>query len=145
MTLIPYDPFRHLDNFRDNWDRLFSNDWFPFRAGQGMGRLNADVYETENEVVAAFDIPGLEKKEDINIDVDTHSLTISGTVNRMQEVREEHMHRKERFIGKFHRTISLPSPVSSEGVTATYKNGVLEVRMPKMKGDTRRKIDIQFH
>lgn len=144
MSLVPYDPFRYLDNLRQDWDRFFSNDWLPFRAGQGMG-LNADVYETENEVVAVIDIPGLSKKEDVNIDVDTNSLTVSGTINRMQEVQAENMHRKERFIGKFHRTISLPAPVASEGVTATYKNGVLEVRMPKMKGDTRRKIDIQFH
>jgi len=144
MALVPYDPFRYFDNLRQDWDRLFV-DWFPGRAAQGMGRLNADVYETENEVVAVFDIPGVSRKEDIDIDVDNHSLTVSGTVNQIQEVQAEHMHRRERFIGKFHRTVSLPAPVSPEGVKASYKNGVLEVRMPKMKGDIRRKIDIQFH
>ncbi len=145
MPLIPYEPFRHLDNMREEWDRFFTSDWFPFRAGQGMGRISIDLYETENEVVASCDIPGLEKKEDVSIDIDNHMLTISGTLNRMNEVKEENMHRKERFVGKFHRSVSLPSPVLSEGVTATYKNGVLEVRMPKAKGDNRRKIDIQFH
>lgn len=149
MPLVPYEPFRHLDNFRKEWDRFFTQDFplFPSSASSqwGMGRLDIDVYETDAEVVASCDIPGLEKKEDVNIEVDRNMLTISGTLNRMYEVKEEHMHRRERFMGRFHRSINLPAQVSSEGIKATYKNGVLEIRMPKLQGEPKKRIDVQFH
>ena len=150
MALIPYEPFRHLDHMRREWDRFFTQDFPLFPSGGsaghwGAGRLDIDVYETANEVVATCDIPGLEKKEDVSIDVDRDMLTISGTLNRSGETKEENMHRKERFIGRFQRSISLPAPVSSEGIAATYKNGVLDIRMPKLQGDTKQRIDIQFH
>lgn len=145
MPLVPYEPFRHLDNMRRELDRFFTNDFSFFKTGPNFGNLSADVYETENEVVAVCDIPGLEKKEDVNIDIDHNVLSISGTVNRVNEVKEENMHRQERFVGHFQRSIALPSNVSSEGVKATYKNGVLEVRMQKLHGDAKKRIDVQFH
>ena len=149
MALVPYEPFRHLDNMRREWDRFFTQDFPLFPAGGsahwGAGHLNIDVFETENEVVATCDIPGLEKKEDVHIDVDRDMLTISGTLNRSGEAKDENMHRRERFIGRFQRSVSLPAHVSPEGVKATYKNGVLDIRMPKMQGDTKKRIDVQFH
>ncbi|MFD0869387.1 T786P28D [Chlamydia abortus] len=141
MPLIPYEPFKHLDNMRRELDRFFTHD-LGFK---GAGHLNIDVYETENEVVATCDIPGLEKKEDVQIDIDSNVLTISGTINRSNEIKEEHLHRQERYVGKFHRSISLPHNVASEGITASYKNGVLEVRMPKQQADSKKRIDVQFH
>lgn len=145
MPLIPYEPFRHLEGWKRDLDRLF-NDFPAFvRGDQTFGVHRIDVYETDNEVVATCDIPGLEKKEDIQIDIDGNMLTISGTINRTNEVKEEQMHRQERFFGRFQRSVSLPAAVSEEGVTATYKNGVLEVRMPKAKPQSKRQIDIRFH
>ncbi|WP_276351897.1 Hsp20/alpha crystallin family protein [Cohnella caldifontis] len=149
MPLVPYEPFRHFENMRRDLDSFFSRDWPMLPAGlsreMGLGRISVDVYETENEVVAACEIPGLEKKEDVNIDVGDNVLSISGTLNRVNEVKEENIHRQERFFGRFHRSVALPTAVSAEGVTATYKNGVLEVRMPKKKGDSKQRIDVQFH
>ncbi len=55
-------------------------------------------------------------------------------------MKDDHVHRRERFNGKFHRSISLPTSVQADAVTATYKNGILEVHMPKMKSKTSRKI-----
>ncbi|MFD0715771.1 Hsp20/alpha crystallin family protein [Paenibacillus sp. GCM10027626] len=147
MALVPYEPFRHLENIRREFDRVFSGDFSGLRSGlsQHFGNLSVDVHETDNEVVATCDIPGLEKKEDVHIDIDRNALAISGTIKRESGLEEEHMHRKERFVGRFHRLVNLPSPVSSEGVTASYKNGVLQIRMPKLQGDTKKKIDVQFH
>jgi len=150
MALLPYEPFRHLDPIRREWDRFFSHDFPLFPSGGaaghwGAGRLDIDVYETANEIVATCDIPGLENKEDVNIDVDRDTLTVSGTLNRTQDVKKENMHRKERFMGRFQRSIGLPAPVSSEGITATYRNGVLDIRMPKLQGDAKKRIDVQFH
>ncbi|GEN34347.1 Hsp20/alpha crystallin family protein [Aneurinibacillus danicus] len=147
MSLIPYEPFRQLDNMRRELNRFFTTDFPSLATGfnQNFGALRVDVYETENEVVATCDIPGLEKKEDVDISIDNNILSVSGTVNRINEVKEEHMHRQERFVGRFQRSISLPSRVSSEGVKATYKNGILEIRMPKLKDDAKKGIDVEFH
>ena len=146
MALIPYEPFRQLENMRRDLDRFFTPD-FSFRTdiGQKLGIPSIDVYETENEVVASCDIPGLEKKEDVNIDIDTNVLSISGTINKVNETREENIHRQERFSGRFQRSVTIPSRVSSEGVKAAYRNGVLEIRMPKLKTDTKKRIDVDFH
>lgn len=146
MSLIPYEPFRHLDDFRRELDRFFAPDFSNFRSSlnRSFGNPSVDVYETENEVVAACDLPGLEKKEDVSIDIENNILSISGSINRVNEIKEERMHRQERFTGRFQRSVSLPSRVSSDGVTATYKNGVLEIRMPKLQGDSKKRIDVQF-
>ncbi|WP_243296695.1 Hsp20/alpha crystallin family protein [Bacillus litorisediminis] len=145
MSLIPYDPFRRLTVMRKEFDRLFSDIPIGFENEQNFGGIRVDVHETDNEVVAAFDIPGLEKKEDINIDISDHTLTVSGSINRTNEVKEESMYRRERYVGRFHRAVTLPSAVSHEGVKATYRNGVLEVRMPKQMKDNQKKIDVEFH
>jgi len=146
MALIPYEPFRHLENMRRELDRVFSTDFPFFRNGfDRFGNISIDVYETDNEVVATCEIPGLEKKEDVQIDIDRNILTISGSINRGYDVKEEQFHRQERFFGRFQRSVTLPYNVSTEGVTATYKNGVLEVRMPKLPGEARKRIDVQFH
>jgi HSP20 family protein len=145
MAIVPYDPFRQLANMRRDFDRIFSDFPISFDHDQHLGNIRVDVHETANEVVATCDIPGLEKKEDVNIDIENNVLQISGMINRTNEVKEENMHRRERYFGRFHRSISLPAPVSHEGVTASYKNGVLEVRIPKLMKDTKKKIDVQFH
>ncbi|MFD1955139.1 Hsp20/alpha crystallin family protein [Paenibacillus thailandensis] len=145
MSLIPYEPFRHFENIRKEIDRLMPNDFHSFNLHRNWGSLNVDVHETETEVVVHCDIPGLEKKEDVSIDIDNNVLSISGTMNRSHEVKEENMHRQERYVGRFHRSISLPAPVTTEGVKASYKNGVLEVRMPKTRPGDKKRIDIDFH
>ncbi len=105
--------------------------------------IRVDIHETENEVVATCDILGLEKKEDVQINIENNLLHISGTVNRTNEVKDEHIHEQESYAVRFQRTISLPSPVSHEGVVATYRNGVLEIKMPKLE-KTKKKIDVEF-
>jgi HSP20 family protein len=145
MPLVPYDRFRQLDNMRREFDRFFSDFPSIFGTEHNLGGIRVDVHETENEVVATCDIPGLEKKEDVDIDIENNMLSISGSINRTNETKEENMYRKERFAGRFHRSVSLPSPVSHEGVKASYKNGVLEVRMPKLMKDDKKKIDVEFH
>lgn len=146
MSLIPYDPMRHLQNMRRELDRFFATDFPVFKGfGQNWGAPSIDIYETENEVVATCDIPGLEKKEDVSIDIENNVLSIAGVINRLNEVREEHMHRQERFVGRFQRSVTLPSRVSAEGVKATYRNGVLEIHMPKVTTDNKKRIDVEFH
>lgn len=145
MALIPYDPIRQIEALRRNVDRFF-DDWpFSGRFPEGAGYGRIDLYETENELVAQCEVPGLESREDVEIAVDQQTLTVSGRLKAAEHVKEEQYHRRERFTGKFTRSVTLPVPVASEGISASYRNGILEIHMPKLKGDQRRRIDVQFH
>ena len=90
MPLVPYEPLRHLDNMRRDLERFFTSG-FPsahaFGLGQGFDFPRVDVHETGNEIVAACDIPGLEKKDDVDIDIENNILTISGTVRGSRNKR----------------------------------------------------------
>jgi HSP20 family protein len=138
MPFIPGDRFRNLDTFKREFMNMFP-DLVP-----ELTSPRIDVYETETHVVASCEIPGIEKKEDIDIHIDDNVLTISGTINKMHEVREENLYRKERFSGRFERVVNLPSSVTAEDTKASYKNGILEIRMPKSMMDRRKKVDIDF-
>ena len=144
MPLIPSEPFRQLDQWRRDLSQFFDDvpQWLKW---QNFGAQRMDVYDTPSEVVVSCEIPGLENKEDLNIDIDGNMLTISGTVNQSNEFKEEEIYRKERFSGRFQRTVTLPAHVQPEGTRATYKNGILEIRMPKVQNEQRRRIDIEFH
>lgn len=107
--------------------------------------MRVDVHETADAIVATCDLPGLESREDISIQIENQMLHISGVLKRSNEVKDEQMHRQERYVGRFQRSVSLPSAVTHEGIVATYKNGVLEVKMPKLASDQKQNIDIQFH
>jgi HSP20 family protein len=147
MALIPYEPFRQLEHIKRELDRFFTtgSPASLFGGDQFFGNPRIDVYETDTEVVATCDIPGLEKKEDVNIEIDNNILTISGSVNRVNEVKEDRFHRQERFVGRFSRSISLPARVESERVRASYRNGVLEIRIPKANPKQKKRIDVEFH
>jgi HSP20 family protein len=147
MALTPYEPFRMLANMRQDLDRFFETG-FPSLAGFGhhpFGMPRIDMHETDREVIVTCDLPGLEKKEDVHIEVENNILHISGSVNRTNEIRNEQMHRQERFVGRFQRSVTLPARVAAEGVKATYKNGVLEIHLPKLQTNQKNSIDVDFH
>lgn len=95
--------------------------------------------------ILAMEIAGLEKKDDVRIEIRDDVLTISGTIKRKQEIREEQMHRKERFIGRFQRSIRLPHSVVPDQASASYKNGILEIQMPRAGAGNQRLIDVNFN
>jgi HSP20 family protein len=144
MALIPYEPFHSLEQWKSGLDRFFNDAKSGFGVFSEFNMTRIDVFENEREVVAHCEIPGLEKKEDVHIHIDDNLLTIHGVIKRSSETAENQMHRKERFAGSFQRSITLPSAVDADGTTATYRNGILEVRMPKTTKDTHKTIDIQF-
>ncbi len=143
MRLIPYEPLRYFDNWRRDLDRFFTD--LPGLFPQDLSTPRIDVYETDREVVASCELPGLEREDDVRVEVEDNVLRISGSISRIREVKEDQMHRRERFTGRFQRSVALPTRVSAEGCTASYKNGILEVRMPKAEPENKRRVDINFH
>ena len=131
-----------LSPFNGDWwgDRFFNhlvprtfNDFF--RAGS-FGP-SVDLRETENEVILEADLPGV-SREDLDITVDEDAVILKGEIKRDVTREEKGYHLTERRYGSFYRTIPLPVEVKSEQASARYKNGVLELRIPKMEPAARR-------
>ena len=121
------DEFRHL--FR--WPSLWHPErWLPSRELMRTHMPAVDVYDETDAVVVKADLPGM-AKDDIDVSLSGSTLTIKGEKKKEEEVKDEDYYRWERSYGAFARTIDLPAEVKTDEVTATFKEGVLEVRLPK--------------
>lgn len=140
-TLVRWDPLRDAAAMHTELSRLM-NGLFegPLRQTQAWVPT-LDVWETDDSLVYAFDLPGL-TQEAIAIEVEDGSLTVSATRDRAQEVDTEKFHRFERRHGSFSRTVGLPQGVSEDAIKASYKNGVLEVVVPKPEQAKPKRIEI---
>jgi HSP20 family protein len=140
-TLVRWAPFSELASLQNEMSR-FMNGLL-----EGNGRATqswiptADVWETENEVVYAFDLPGI-PEDKISIELDEGALTITAEREREQRVEEGRYARYERRFGTFTRTIGLPQGVTEDDVKAAYRDGVLEVRVAKPEQPKPKKIQI---
>src|SRR6188508_2270431 len=141
MSLIRYQTpeisaWRSLDrwaNLRDEINTLFEGPLWPSTGRQAQlfnGWTPAlDLYQTSDDVVAVVEIPGM-RKEDIEISLQDGVLTIGG--ERKDGTAEGDKNgRTERFVGKFRRSVSLPTRVDVNKVSANYKDGILTVTLPK--------------
>ena len=132
-ALVERDPFRDIQN---EMNRLFEN--FLGRAASTAsptgGRVwtpVVDIYETKDDVVLSFELPGVQEK-DISLSITGDVLTVRGERQFNQRVNDSDQYvQTERVYGKFERSIRLPMPVASDPVRATYRDGVLEVSLPK--------------
>jgi HSP20 family protein len=100
-----------------------------------------DAWETDDALVYAFDLPGV-PQDKISIEVEDGTLTVSAERERSGEVSQERYHRFERRFGQFGRTVGLPQGVSEDAIKASYKDGVLEVQIPKPEQVKPKKIEI---
>jgi HSP20 family protein len=88
------------------------------------------VFEEKEDIVVKVELPGM-NKENIEVNLTDHNLTIKGEKKKEEEVNEENYYHAERSYGSFLRTLELPREVHADQVKASFKNGVLEIRMPK--------------
>ncbi|MGB9887591.1 MAG: Hsp20/alpha crystallin family protein, partial [Moorellales bacterium] len=93
---------------------------------------NIELFDTDNEVVFRADLPGVDPKE-LEVEVQERELTIKGQLREEKETQAENYYHAERRYGSFFRRVPLPVPVKAAESKAAYKNGVLEVRMPKLQ------------
>jgi HSP20 family protein len=100
-----------------------------------------DLVEAEDHFVLKADLPGL-REEDVNIEVQDGTLTISGERKAEHEQRERGWYRIERSFGSFSRSLTLPDGVDADGIAASFSDGVLEVRIPKPEERKPRRIEI---
>jgi HSP20 family protein len=100
-----------------------------------------DLYEKDDCVMIKAELPGVDKN-DINIDLKDRLLTLSGERTHDQEVNEENYYRRERSYGKFQRTFTLPADVDSDKIKAEFKDGVLQIEIPKPEEKKAKKVTI---
>jgi HSP20 family protein len=117
--------------------------WWPAEAGMLMRMPAVDVYEEKDNVVIKAEIPGL-SKEDISVQVTDSTLTIKGEKKREEEVKEDDYYRCERSFGSFTRAVNLPCDVKADQVKASFKNGVIEVRMSKTEEAKKKTITVKI-
>ena len=96
----------------------------------GAWNPRVNIYEKGDDIIVDAELPGL-KKEDIDVRVEDHRLTVRGERKEEKETKKENYYRKERFHGSFVRSLMLPSDVATDKVDATYKDGVLQLTLPK--------------
>ena len=146
MTIMRWDPFKDLVDLQERMNRLFEDSLRRFRTvdldfSGGAFVPPVDIYETDNEIVLKAEIPGV-KKEDIKIEVSDGVLTLKGEKKEEREIKEENYHRIERTYGSFQRSFTLPTNVDRDKIKATYKDGVLEVVLPKKEEAKPREVRI---
>ena len=143
-----WNPLQDLVVLQDRMNRLFQDatqrraqaeadasaefervDWTPA----------ADIYETDSGYLLAIDLPGINRNA-LEIDIDDNRLMVKGT----REIEEPRQHRTERPRGKFLRTFSVPASVDQAKIGAEYKDGVLQIRLPKRNEQKSKKIDIKI-
>jgi HSP20 family protein len=136
----------HLQSFQHEMNRMF-NEFFQGGNGKeadsGLRTWtpSVDIYETDDALVIKAELPGV-SKDDVSIDVHQNTLTLRGQRMHEAEVKDEQYHRVERSYGSFQRSFTLPSTIDYEKVQATFKDGVLELHLPRLESAKPRQIAI---
>jgi HSP20 family protein len=141
-----WESFRDLSEFQGGVSRLLDS---LFRhpstvlAGERMWAPLADMYETKDDLVVTFEVPGAREKE-VDVSITGDVLTVKGERKLDRELKDEGYYRLERVYGKFARSVPLPIPVQADKVKATYRDGVLEVRLPKVEEMKAKEVKIDI-
>lgn len=143
MAIIRYNPLREMMGLSDRLNRMFE-EMSGFNADNeitGSWTPAVDVYESENAIEIKADLPGMTEK-DIDVSVENNTLTIKGERKFENEEKRENYHRVERQYGSFYRSFQLPNTVDVSKINANFKNGILELALPKREETKPKKISI---
>ena len=141
-NITRWEPFRDLVSLRSDFDRLFGSFFSTLPVAQeDYWAPVVDVIENNGNIEVKAELPGM-KKGDIKVTVKDNILSLSGERQQEQETKEKSYHRIERYYGSFCRNIQLPESVEADKVKATYKDGVLNIVLPKPETAKPKKIDV---
>ncbi|MCM8785163.1 MAG: Hsp20/alpha crystallin family protein [Candidatus Omnitrophica bacterium] len=141
--LVRWNPVREMLNIKDDFDRLvdrfFSKD---FDIWEGTRDFDVDIYEEGDNIILKAELPGM-NKENISVSLTEDTITISAKKTEEKKVEKDTYFRKEIRSGSFTRSFTLPCSVDREKVKASYKNGVLEIVLPKSEKEKEKEIKIE--
>lgn len=140
-AVVPRRPFMDLARWEQDMDRMMDDffgrrmrPWWPERwlrsAELDLKAPAVDLFEEKDDLVVKAELPGIDK-DNIEVNLADQTLTIKGEKKKQEEVKEENYFRSERSYGSFLRSLVLPKEVRGDKVKATFKDGILEVRLPK--------------
>lgn len=141
-------PYEEMDQM---FDRFFPQAWSPLRPAawrelmrpfETMAMPRVDVVDRDNEIVVRAEMPGV-KKEDVEVSMTDRTVTIRGSSRREEKEEKGEYYRCEIARGSFSRTITLPEHVDSNRSKATFKDGILELALPKVEKTQRRVITVE--
>jgi HSP20 family protein len=147
VTIVRWEPLRELSSLQNEMNRLFNTVFDAPTTTPGNGGAvrrwvpAMDLLETADHFVLRADLPGM-TQEDVDIELEDGTLTVSGERKSEHEERQEGFYRVERAFGSFSRSLTLPKGVDADGVSASFDNGVLEIRIPKPEERKPRRIAI---
>src|SRR3954452_4599747 len=141
-TLVRWDPLREAAAMHTELSRLMNGLSEENGRQQQAWVPTLDVWETEDAVHYAFDLPGL-PQDAIQVEAEDGSLTVSATRKREQKQERDRFYRFERLSGPFSRSIGLPQGVAEDDIKASYVNGVLEITVPKPEQPKPKRIDVE--
>src|SRR5262244_3063225 len=148
VSIDKWEPFRGMSDIQGEVNRIFD----PFRgrpsvSGAGSAvRMWApvlDMHETKDDLVLNFELPGVTDK-DVSLSITGDLLTLKGERATNRDLKNESVSHVERVYGKFERSVQLPMPVQADKVKATYRDGVLEVKLPKAEEVKPKEIKIDI-
>lgn len=148
MNMVRFDPFNELDMLTTRLNRLFGRGLAREMRGEmdvdGFGDWmpSLDVEETDNEYLVKTDLPQV-SKADIKVGIENGVLTIEGERKQEKEEKGKKFHRVERSFGKFSRRLTVPTDVDAKKVMAEFKEGVLNVHLPKSAEAKPRAIEVK--
>jgi HSP20 family protein len=155
MALVKWTPLKEIEDLRRDIERMYEEFWveplFPRLWGKFPERRRlreleeispaVDMYDKKDEIVIKAELPGVEK-ENVNIAITDNTLTIKGEVKKEEEVKDEEYYRRERAYGSFLRDITLPVTVLSDEVNAVFRDGILEIHLPKAEEAKAEEIEV---
>ncbi|PMB26978.1 molecular chaperone [Fischerella thermalis CCMEE 5205] len=144
MSLIRWQPFQEIENLQQDMNRLF--DRLMTRDGERIGTNfipAAEMQETSDAIHLKLEIPGMNAK-DIDVQVSAEAVSISGERKEETKTEEKGMTRTEFRYGKFQRVIPLPARVENTNVKAEYKNGILQLTLPKAEEEKNKVVKVNI-
>lgn len=139
-------PFRPMRRLQQEIDRLFEEPFGEWLTPNGplfeTWAPAVDVYEDKSNVVVKAELPGMDKS-DFEVYVSGETLNITGERKLAAEEKTAETYRSERYFGRFHRRVDLPSPVTAEEIDAHYKDGILTITCPKTEAAKRKSVEVK--
>lgn len=147
MALIRWDPFREMSSLQERMNRVFSEVLARSPIGEeeisrGAWVPAVDIFETPESIVLKAELPGI-TKDDIFVKVKDNTLSLKGEKKFEKEVKEENYHRGERSYGSFQRAFTLPSTGQQDKVKAKFKDGILQIVLPKVEEAKPKQIKVE--
>ena len=147
MAIVRWEPFRDLVSLQDRMNRIFDDAFRGNRGTQdewalgGSWAPSVDIFEHNGNLVLKAELPGVDAK-DVDVRVENNVLTLRGERKLDHEVKQENYHRVERSYGSFSRSFTLPNVVDTDKIKAEFKDGVLQLVLPKKEEAKPKQISI---